>query len=113
MKKISSKESIKEAIGARVKLWRRNNGLSQESLADSLGCSASRLSKIENGTQLITTEQLFNGFSIGWNVHWIVTGQECPGSELQTELQGYLQMLSEAQQKALVEALKILSAIGD
>lgn len=116
MPNISSKESIKELIGLRVKCWRKKNGVTQEALAAKLNCSTSRLSKIETGKQLISTEQLIIGVQLGWDINDMLREKisDAEADERTTkELQFYLGQLNQKQKLALLHAIKILTSISD
>lgn len=115
MLNISSKESIKELIGLRVKCWRKKNGVTQEVLAAKLNCSTSRLSKIETGKQLISTDQLIIGLGLGWDINEILRVEISDADteeKTNKELQFYLGQLDYNQKMALLRAIKILNSIN-
>jgi len=60
-------ETLRKKLGARVRLLRRDQGISQEDFADACGFARSYMSRIERGTanlSLDAVERLVSAFNI-------------------------------------------------
>lgn len=63
-------------IGERLKLWRKENGLSTNEIAERTGLSSGGLSEYENDKKLIgskTLLMLYETYKI--DINWILTGE--------------------------------------
>ena len=102
-------ETIKSSIGARVKLWRTKNGFSSKELASKLNISNSTMSKIETGMQTITSQQLLDGAKLGWDAHWLLTGELSRECKIYDELEKVLAKFSTEQKESILQMLQLLS----
>lgn len=58
MSSLTKYQSARERVARNVKLWRKQRGVSQQSLSANVGLSRSYLSRIENGVETVSVDNL-------------------------------------------------------
>lgn len=90
-------------LGARIQKSRKKNGLTQEDMADRMGCSLTYISKLENGKATFNMDRLFQiGNALECDVGELLSGtnKESP-HYLESEWETMFKQLS-AEDKELI-----------
>ncbi len=73
-------------IGARLQAVRKNLHLNQEEFAEKLSLSQNQISRLENGTNMVTTEFVLNLYDIfGIDPSCLLIGKSARGLEFEME----------------------------